>query len=241
MQAWGGEVLKRALRRALKYRGLPGTGPVRERLALVRRTGWPYCLDDEGDVLFRLAESIGEQDALEIGFATGSSAAYMLSGLTTGRLTSIDYDQDHFEREGEKLVAAMGFTPRHRLIEQDSILALPALNEAGSRFGLVFVDGWKTFDRLWVDTFYCVRMLDRGGYIVFDDAAMPAVCKCISLLKRYYGFGDVDTYPMAGGWKCRMWHVLVTRSWRRPYRALRKTMDLDDTVAGRQFDFWKRF
>jgi len=234
-------VIKQALRRSLAYQGIADTGPVRDALARVRRPGLPYCPDDEGDVLFTLARSIGDQDALEVGFATGSTAAYILSGLSTGRLTSIDYDQDHFDREGETLVAAMGYRERHTLIERDSVRALPELHDAGLRYGLVFLDGWKTFDRMWVDTFYCARMLHRGGYIVFDDAAMPAVRKCISLLKRYYEFADVDTDRMVGGWKGRVWHLLVTRSRHMPYRALRKVRETDDSPAGRHFDFWAPF
>jgi len=233
--------MKGLIKRALVYRGLPETETVRAVVAASRRDGWPYCPADEGDVLFQLAAAVPDQDALEVGFATGTSAAYILSGLGSGRLTSIDYDQDHFGREGVRLVETLGLANRHRLIERDSVEALPELHSSGLRYGLVFLDGWKTFDRVWVDTFYCARMLTVGGVIVFDDAQMPAVRKCISLLERYYGFIGVDDPRPAGGWRQRMWHVVTTRSVRRPYMALRKPIDVDDTEAGRRFDFWKRF
>ncbi|HYV98214.1 MAG TPA: class I SAM-dependent methyltransferase [Gemmatimonadaceae bacterium] len=192
-------------------------------------------------MLYRLAMSAPRADGLEIGFATGSTAAYLLAGLGTGNLTSIDYDQDAYDREGVKLIAAMGLTARHTLIESDSIVALPRLYAGGSRYGVVFIDGWKTFDHLWVDTFYCARMLECGGCLMFDDAAMPAVRKCASLLSRYYAFDQVDTYPLVGGWRQRTWHLLTTHSFRPPYLALRKSVEIDKTEAGRTFDYWRRF
>jgi predicted O-methyltransferase YrrM len=234
-------MLKDFVRRTAKYSGLPETAPIRAALTAASRAGWPYCPADEGDLLFLLAKAAGEQNALEVGFATGSTAAYMLHGLGTGQLTSIDYDQNHYEREGEKLVQSLGFAARHRLIEDNSIRALPELHASGARYGLVFLDGWKTFDHMWVDTFYCARMLNAGGYMVFDDARMPSVRKCISLLRAYYQFAVVDSYARIGGGKLRVWHALSTRTPLQPYVALQKVVDLDKTEAGRQFDFWKPF
>lgn len=233
--------MKAIIRRALAYHGLPETEAVRNVVESFRRAGRPYCPVDQGDALFQLARSARGQDALEIGFGTGSTAAYILAGLESGQLTSIDYDQTHFERAGVRLVEALGFEGRHRLIERDSVQALPELDIAGARFGLVFVDGWKTFDRIWVDTFYCVRMLKVGGVIVFDDAQMPAVRKCISLLKGYYAFSKVDAQGAIGGWRLKLRYLATTRSTLPPYVALRKTADLGDTEAGRTFDFWKSF
>ena len=192
-------------------------------------------------MLFLLAKAAGAQNALEVGFATGSTAAYMLHGLGSGQLTSIDYDQDQYEREGVRLVHSLGFAPRHRLIEDNSIRALPDLHASGARFGLVFLDGWKTFDHLWVDTFYGARMLTPGGYIVFDDARMPAVRKCLSLLRTYYRFAEDDTYSRIGGAKLRLWHLLSTRTKLPPYVALQKVVEIDQTEAGQQFDFWAPF
>ena len=234
-------MLKAFVRRAATYTGLAETERIRAALAAVSRPGWPYCPADEGDLLFELAKASGDQDALEVGFATGSTAAYILHGLATGKLTSIDYDQNHYEREGEKLIDSLGFAVRHRLIEDNSIRALPELHASGARYGLVFLDGWKTFDHIWVDTFYCARMLNLGGFLVFDDARMQAVRKCMSLLRRYYRFADVDGYARIGGGRLRVWHTLTTRTPRRPYVALQKVIEIDQTEAGRQFDFWTPF
>lgn len=225
----------------MAHHGMAATRHVREQIDANRHVGWPYCPPDEGDLLYVLATAIGPQDALEIGFATGSTAAYMLSGLGEGRLTSIDYDQDRYERAGETLLHALGVAGRHTLIEKDSIQALPALLEARRRFGLVFIDGWKTFDHIWVDTFYAARLLNRGGYLVFDDGRMQSVRKCVSLLVRYYGFKRLSTYDRVGGPGLRLWHLLSTRSFLAPYILVQKTLDLSETAAGTRFDFWRSF
>ena len=233
--------LKKTIKDALMYRGLRETDRLREVIHARYRKGWPYCPQDEGDLLFLLAQSPTARDSLQVGFATGSTAAYILSGLTSGRLTSIDYAQDEYEREGVALLHELGLDANHELIEENSVIALPRLHESGRRLDLVFMDGWKTFDHIWVDTFFCARMLNVGGHIVFDDARMPAVRKCISILIRYYEFQLVDTYKRVGGWRQRLWHLLTTRSFLPPYIALQKVREISETEAGRRFDYWKPF
>lgn len=234
-------MIKSAVKKYIQYPGMVVTDPIRTAINARRRQGWPYCPPDEGDLLYLLAKSAPDADALEVGFATGSTAAYTLSGLGNGKLTSIDYAQDQYEREGVALIASLKLSNRHTLIEENSIIALPNLYQSGQRFSLIFLDGWKTFDHVWVDTFYCAKMLMVDGYIVFDDARMPAVRKCISLLKRYYGFELIDSYKMVGGQKQKLWHLLTTHTLLRPYVVLRKISEISDTEAGKNFCFWRSF
>jgi hypothetical protein len=118
---------------------------------------------------------------------------------------------------------------------------LPQLWSAGERYDLVFLDGWKTFDHMWVDTFYCAKMLTVGGFMMFDDARMPAVRKCVALLRTHYGFEGFDTYSLVGGNRQRLWHLLTTKSNLPPYLVLRKAREIEDTPAGSTFDFWSPF
>lgn len=232
--------VKRQIKSALAYVGDPNTKIIRDAIDEDRRDNWPYAPPDEGDLLYRLSNEVAGQQALEIGFATGSTASYILLG-DAARLTSIDFAQDNFHRAGEKLVSRMGFAGRHTLVEMNSIIALPEMLSAGNRFGLVFLDGWKTFDHVWVDTFYSVKMLNCGGFIIFDDANMPAVRKCISILIRYYGFQSINSYNLVGGIRQRLWHFMTMRSVFPPYRVLRKTVEIQNSEAGVRYDFWTRF
>lgn len=233
--------MRKLIKNFVQYKGIQETLPIRSLLQTKWRSGWPYCPVDEGDLLYLLAKSAPDQDALEVGFATGSTALYILNGLKTGQLVSIDYAQDEYEREGERLIRDSGLDSRHELIEENSIKALPRLYNLERQFNLIFLDGWKTFDHIWVDTFYCARMLKVGGYMVFDDARMPAVRKCISILSRYYQFGIIDNYTLVGGYRQRIWHLLSTRSYLSPYVAFKKVREIGATDAGRRYDFWKSF
>ncbi len=224
------------------YKGSSATDRIRSEIEKRRRPGWPYVPADEGDILNRFAQLAQASSALEVGCATGSTAAYILAGLgNSGKLTSIDFDQNNHERAGELLVRDLGFADRHILVEKNSDIALPELYAAGNRFGLVFLDGWKTFDHVWIDVYYCARMLEVGGRVVFDDARMPAVRKCVSLLEKYYEFKKVDTYLYVGGWRQRLWHILTTRGILAPYIALEKVMEVEETPAGKDYTFWARF
>ncbi|WP_041603435.1 hypothetical protein [Thioflavicoccus mobilis] len=97
-----------------------------------------------------LQGSIANRDTREVGFATGSTAAYIIAGLYagTGKLTSIDYDRDAWEHDGVKLIAELCFERQHHLIEEDFIVALARMCQKDERFNFCFLDGWKTFDRL---------------------------------------------------------------------------------------------
>jgi predicted O-methyltransferase YrrM len=234
-------MLRKRIKGAVAHRGIAETAHIRNLLDPRRRPGWPYCPVDEGDLLYLLARAGSDHDALEVGFATGSTALYIASGLSAGKLFSIDYAQDQYEREGVALIRASGMDTKHELIEENSIAVLPRLYESGHRFNLIFLDGWKSFDHAWVDTFYCARMLLVGGYMVFDDTRMKAIRKCISILKKYYAFQAVDTYDLIGGPRQRMWHLLSTRSFLPPYVAVTKVKEIRETDAGRQYDFWKNF
>lgn len=233
--------MKQFVKRKIHYPGRPDTAEIRRLIDQDRHPGWPYCPPDEGDLLYLLAQQAPGTRMLEVGCATGSTSVYMLAGMLDGKLTSIDFAHGDHGRSGEKLIERGGFAGRHTLVERNSIETLPEMFLDGDRFGLIFLDGWKSFDHLWVDTFYCAKMLEVGGYIVFDDARMPAVRKAVSLLKSHYGFEPVDGYAMVGGRALRLWHALISRSAHPHYLALRKPRDISETPAGRIFDFWAPF
>ena len=235
------QTIKAWIKRRIMYSGREETTAIRMKISASHREGWPYCPPDEGDVLFHFARKFEGGQALEIGMATGSTAGYLLAGMRLGMVTSIDYDQDDHARMGEMLVRDLGCSERHTLIEQNSVQVLPELWAKGLTFDLIFLDGWKTFDHIWVDVFYCAKMLKTDGVMIFDDARMPAVRKCILLLERYYSFQRLNSYSLVGGWKQRAWHFLTSRSLQPPYVVLRKTCEIAETKAGSKYDFWAPF
>ena len=121
------------------------------------------------------------------------------------------------------------------------MLALAEIDEKGDKFGLAFADGWKTFDHLWVDIFFCARVLSTGGFLVLDDGRMKSVRKAVKLLVRYYDFELISTFDIVGGTRLRLWYWITSRKSGKPYVALRKRSELSKTAAGTRYDFWERF
>ena len=213
--------------------------------AKIANKGLPFCPTYEGDLLFQLASKPNVHRCLEIGFATGSTALYMLEGVSgkvDGEVISIDFKQSDFDYLGRRLVKASRHACRHRLIEGNTNAVLPELYKEGLTFDLAFLDGWKVFAHLLLDVYFAVRMLTEKGFIVFDDARMHSTRKVISILKRYYGFIEVD-YWQCETWKHRIWFGFSQgmKDWRRPYRAFIKPTGFDSLPAITTFDYWRSF
>lgn len=229
-------------KKLLAYSPRPETSRVRNFLQSVRTPERPYCPEWEGDLLYLLIVRNRLRSCLEIGFGTGSTALYALEALDSaggGELTSIDFSPDNFNALGKANVQALPFASRHALIEENSNTALPRLFAQGSRFDFVYVDGWKTFDHLAMEAYFLARMVTVDGYIMLDDSDMPSVHKLARLLQRYYGFQEID-YPAAGqSLRLRLRMALTHRTLRRPYRAFRKTAEIDTLPVASDWNFFR--
>jgi hypothetical protein len=48
------------------------------------------------------------------------------------------------------------------------------------------VDGSHLFENVFVDAFYCARLLNGGGLIAFDDSTDPHVAKTMGFLRNNF-------------------------------------------------------
>jgi len=140
----------------------------------------------EGAALQRLVREVRPQVTLEIGCGYGISALYICEALAeVGGRTHIVIDPDQltdWKSAGLFTVERAGFGSLLEFHPLPSHLALPRLEEAGTRVGLALIDGWHTFDYAMVDFFYVDHLLEPGGVLMLDDtAAYPAIRK----LARY--------------------------------------------------------
>lgn len=234
--------LKRFVKKALRYQPLAETAGVRNAIDAVAAPGLPYCPQYEGDLLFSMIRTNGYQKCLELGFHTGSTALYLAAAVAEpgGQVTSICLDDDESVERGLNLLRNAGLAEGHRLIRQNSNQALPQLFLSGERFDFAFMDGWKTFDHLAFEMYVINQLLVRGGSIAFDDSYMPSVRKAIRLLKRYYGYEEVDYTAYNQSFRLRLFHCLTRRSPRRPYRALMKVLDTNDQPAFQDWNFYRQ-
>ena len=234
-------MFKNAIKKALSYRPLPETEAVRTAIEGARRDGLPYCPANEGDMIHAIIREGQFRNCLETGFHTGSTALYMASAVADrdGRVTSICVDPADAVEHGLSLLREQGHDTRHRLIQQNSNTALAELYLAGERFDFIFMDGWKTFDHLAYETYLFNQMLEINGVIAFDDSAMPSVRKVIDMLKRFYGYAEVDYGKYNQDLRSYLRGCLTTGSIHRPYRAIRKTTEVSDQPPFKDWHFHK--
>ncbi len=210
--------LRRFISNKLRYVPLGATASVRTAIDGAKREGRPYCPPDEGDLLFSLIRANGCRRCLETGFHTGSSALYMATAIADrdGDVTSICVDDDESVEHGLRLLEDAGHRGMHRLMRVNSNRALAELFLGGERFGLIFMDGWKTFDHLAFEMYLFNQLLETGGSVVFDDADMPSVRMAIRLLIQYYDYKEVDYIAHNQSGRLRLFQILTRRSLRRP-------------------------
>ncbi|MDO5700914.1 MAG: O-methyltransferase [Bowdeniella nasicola] len=120
-----------------------------------------------GATLAALAAAIGAHSVAEIGTGTGTSAAWLCSGMSRdGVLTSIDIEPES-QTVAREILTSMGVKPANaRLIFGRALSVLPRL--ADGAYDLVFIDGdpEETEDYLT----HAVRMLRPGGTLAVNAA-----------------------------------------------------------------------
>lgn len=235
--------MKALIKRWLRYEPLPATAEIRQILNIDRVPGRAYCPDDEGDLIHSLIRQHGYRRCLQTGFGTGSTALYMLQATEggDGTVLSLDWSPNNFNEIGRRHLAGTRFERRHTLIEEPSYRGMARLLLENATFDFVFLDGWKTFDYVAHELFAVNRLLSDGGCIMFDDSHMPSVDRAISLLLRHYGYREIDYAEYGQTTGLRLFHLLTTRTWRRPYRALRKLVPVAEQRPTVDYTFYRRF
>jgi predicted O-methyltransferase YrrM len=203
----------------------------------------PFVPPHQGDFIYLVVQQSGYARCLETGFATGSTAVYMLAATAAkaGHVVSIDNSQGgHAIDVGRNCVERSGMADRHELFLEDSSSVIRRLRERGDSFDFAFLDGWKTFDHLAYELFLLDEMMPVGGMIVFDDSYMPGVRQAIRLLCRYYAFEEVDYGRFGETWRTRLYLSLSCRSPFRPFRAFRKAQASSDQQRKTDPYFFRR-
>jgi len=237
------EKFKDLLKERLKQKLNKATCIVENKINQHYRYNLPYCPPHEGNFLSSLISKNAFKNCLEIGFYTGSTALYLTHAISkiNGSVTSICIDDKKTIERGIQLLATLNYEKYHKLLKGNSNEVLPTLFLTSQKFDFIFVDGWKTFDHLALEIYYLNQLLIVGGIILFDDCYMPSVRKVISLLKKFYGYEEVDYIKYNHGLYARIYNILVYRSFYMPYRAFRKTIKTKNQDPFKDWNFHRRF
>jgi hypothetical protein len=99
----------------------------------------------------------------------------------TGCHTAIDPFQERwFKSIGLANIERAQLKDVLRFYQAPSEEVLPRLCAQDERFDFAFIDGNHRFDYALVDFFYIDKLLNVGGYVVFDDLWIPPVRKVAS-------------------------------------------------------------
>jgi len=132
------------------------------------------------------------ESTLEIGLAFGASALAFLSSMKEIRPTNFNHTAiDPFQTGHWKSVAIFnieseGLIDHFTHLEQDSALALPELCRQDRRYNLIYVDGSHIFENVFIDFYYCCRLLAGNGLILFDDCTDRHIAKVIRFIDKNY-------------------------------------------------------
>ena len=134
-------------------------------------------------ILRNLCISLKSKRTLEVGLAFGSSALTFaqchadLGRAPSGQHVAMDPFQQDMRDAGLAQLQRAGQSDYVAFFREPSHQVLPRLLEGPDRFDLCFIDGSHLFEDCFLDAFYCARLLNVGGVVVFDDASDPHVAK----------------------------------------------------------------
>ena len=133
---------------------------------------------DELDILYPLIPQTS-LPYLEIGFYKGLSTcvfSQLKSQECLSHCVSIDPLLMYYNEgiDVRKRHSDFSYSPL-TLIEKPSEVALPELMASGFKTDFCFIDGCHYYAEKFIDTIYCLRMLEVGGILAIHDNWLPQV------------------------------------------------------------------
>lgn len=144
----------------------------------------------EGEFICNFLKDKNPKVTLEVGFAFGFSAVYIMSATDSPHYV-IDVDQGAYDNLGLKNVENNGFSSRLRLENDFSHNVLPRLLKEGIKLDFAFIDGGHKFDQIFVDFYYIDLLLNEHAYVLFHDSWMWSVQHVLAWIrsnKKNYRF-----------------------------------------------------
>lgn len=133
---------------------------------------------------------------LEVGLCFGASAL-AFAASHKGRHVALDpYQRTTWDSAGLQAIERAGLAERFELREGPSAIELAGALAAGERYDFIYVDGSHVFEDVFVDAYFCVRLLTEGGVLAFDDCTIPHVAKVLRFIRRTVrGLTEIDLAP----------------------------------------------
>jgi predicted O-methyltransferase YrrM len=181
---------------------------------------------EKGLWLYEEYRRLAPRASLETGMAYGFSTIYLLAAIAkngTGNHIAVDrFENSYFASIGVENVRRLGQAEHFRLIEDSSVQAAAALEKEKQTFDFIFIDDGHLFDLVCLDFTVFAPLLNKGGWIVFDDLWMPSVRTAVNFIQTNRpDFREISAlWPLAAferiGEDRRLWDHFV------PFASARK-------------------
>ena len=129
---------------------------------------------EEAELIYIILTQTEVKKTLEIGFAYGCSAAYIISATNSIHYAIDAKQEERWNNLGIKNLEKLKLDHHLRLQHDWSHNALPELLKQGLKFDFVLIDGDHKFDGIMNDFYYVDLLLNFGGYVLFDDLYMKS-------------------------------------------------------------------
>lgn len=140
--------------------------------------------------LRKLMLETNPEKTLEIGFGFGGSALVFsashrdLKHSPQRQHIVLDPLQESvWDSSGLLATERAGLSQYLDFRQRFSAVELPNIIEQGDRFGLVYIDGSHLFEDVFVDAYFVIRLLSKGGIVAFDDSAKTPVAKVLRFIR----------------------------------------------------------
>lgn len=155
---------------------------------------------DEAVLVTEVVACVDPEISLEVGLGYGFSA---MAICTAGQRPKAErrhiimdpHQSTYWGGVGLHHLAEAGFSDMIEVHQEPSHRTLPRLELDGLAVDFAFVDGWYTFDHVFVDFFYIDKLLKPGAAVMFDDADWPSVRKVLRYAVSNLGYEACATLP----------------------------------------------
>ena len=125
------------------------------------------------------------QRTLEVGLAFGGSALMfaachrVLGSPPSGQHIAIDAYQQAWDDPGLANLERAGLAGYVDFRREVSALALALAVKKKETYGIIYIDGSHEYEDVFVDFYYARRLIEVGGYVMFDDSADEQIQRVI--------------------------------------------------------------
>jgi predicted O-methyltransferase YrrM len=174
---------------------------------------------EEGAALREWVVREGATRTLEAGLGWAVSTIHICEGLQAvgpdGRHVAADPYQHRalpghrtlYEGAGLRALEEAGLRDLVEFHEEESQVLFPRLLAEGRRFDFAFIDANHRFEGVFLDLYYCGRLLEEGRIVFLDDLQLPGVQRAVGFFRANLGWTLEDEGAEGGEHE---WAVLRT-------------------------------